>query len=49
MKLTKNQKHFLKTIKDKNVRKYQKQQFKLQNQFDSVIVFSKNIINHKNK
>lgn len=35
MKLTKNQKHFLKTIKDKNVRKYQKQQFKLQNEFEN--------------
>ena len=49
MKLTKNQKHFLKTIKDKNVRKYQKQQFKLQNQFDSVIVFSDNIFKPRNK
>ena len=35
MKLTQNQKHFLKTIKDKNVRKYQKQQFKLQNEFEN--------------
>lgn len=49
MKLTKNQKHFLKTIKDKNVRKYQKQQFKLQNQFDSVVVFSDNIFKPRNK
>lgn len=35
MKLTKNQKHFLKTIKDKKIRKYQKQQFKLQNEFEN--------------
>ena len=35
MKLTKNQKHFLKTIKNKSNRKYQKQQFKLQNEFEN--------------
>lgn len=35
MKLTKTQKHFLKTIKDKKIRKYQKQQFKLQNEFEN--------------
>lgn len=34
MKLTKTQKDFLKTIKNKDNRKYQKQQFKIQNKFD---------------
>lgn len=50
MKLTKNQKHFLKTIKDKNVRKYQKQQFKLQNEFEckKPIVFKDGVLKTDN-
>jgi len=35
MKLTKKQRKFLKTIENPKDRKYQKQQFKLQNKFDS--------------
>ncbi len=50
MKLTKNQKHFLKTIKDKNVRKYQKQQFKLQNAYlaNQPMVFKEGILKTDN-
>ena len=37
--LSKQQKKFLKTIENKKTRREQKQQFKLQNKFDSEIVF----------
>lgn len=38
MSLSKKQKDFLKTIKDKKTRKHQKQQFKLQNKFDKNLI-----------